>query len=86
MIIQGIIILIFLTVLIKINSKTFKCINKKDELYARRVKYLKQKQYDYYYTLAINSPDLLCRKLAANDIEQIEKRNLVFSLYTKTKQ
>ncbi len=59
---------------------------KADELFNQRVKFLKKKQYEYYYTMAINSPEILCDTLANRDIEAIKRKNLVFSLYSKSKK
>ncbi len=56
-----------------------------DELLNRRIKFLKQKQYDYYYSMALNSPEILSDILAEKDIERIKNSNMVFSLYTKAK-
>ncbi len=58
---------------------------KNDELLNQRIKFIKQKQYEYYYTMAINSPERLSDVLADRDVKKIKQKNRVLSLYTKLK-
>ena len=81
-------VLILYLLIIYLNKCYFSYIKKKnvkDELLVQRIKFLRQKQYNYYYSLAINSPELLSNSLADRDIERFKDKKIVLKMYSKAK-
>lgn len=54
-----------------------------DELNKRKEEKLTKSAYDYYYTLAINSPEILASDLAKARIRKLKKQGKINELYTK---
>lgn len=57
--------------------------NRKDELKALRTRKLKQSEFEYYYTMAINSPYELATNLANNHIQELKRENKINEMYSK---
>lgn len=56
---------------------------RKDELKALRTRKLKQSAFEYYYSMAINSPYELASNLANNHIQELKRENKINEMYSK---
>ena len=58
---------------------------KRDELKERRIKHLEQSAFAYYYSMAINSPDVLAKDLAKETVRELARNNKINSMYSRLK-
>lgn len=57
--------------------------NKKDELLKKREEKLENNAFNYYYTLAINSPELIARENAKRIVLEIRQNKKTNEMYSK---
>lgn len=57
-----------------------------DELFIRKCQILFEDAMNYYYTLAINSPEVIANELAEHHISSLKESNRIVELYSKLKK